>query len=125
MPENTPDETPIDLAPIMQQQELDQLAEANKAGFAELASMNAQADPSGLIHLRIEILAEMMFGDGPGMLQFKLRFERKVAEVLQELLPQVRKARLAAPPQQFSPQSLQQMAKAKGLFDGNGNPVRR
>jgi hypothetical protein len=126
MPENPPsDETPIDLAKIMQQQEVDRLVEANKAGFAELASMGAQVDAGGLLNLRIEILAEMMFGDGPGMVQFKLRFERKVAEVLEDLRGQVRKAQLGAAAQQFSPQQIRQMAKSQGLLDGNGNPVRR
>ena len=59
------------------QQELDRLTEANKAGFAELAAMGAQVDPAGLLNLRIEILAEMVLGNGPGMVQFRLRFERR------------------------------------------------
>ena len=105
-------------------QELDQLMEANKAGFAELARMGAQVDSAGLINLRIEILAEMAFGNGPGLVQFRLRFERKIAEVLEDLRGQVRKAQLTAGAQ-ASPQQVKQMAKAQGLLGPDGNPVRR
>lgn len=106
-------------------QQVDQLVEANKAGFAEIAAMGAQVDPASLIHLRIEILAELVFGTGPGMIQFRLRFERKVAEVLEDLRGQIRKAQLAAGAQ-ASPQQVKQMAAAQGiLLDKNGNPLRR
>ena len=106
------------------QQELDRLTEANKAGFAELAAMGAQVDPAGLLNLRIEILAELVLGNGPGMVQFRLRFERKVAEVLEDLRGQVRQARLAAG-RAVSPQQVRQMAAAQGLLGPDGQPVRR
>ena len=86
--------------------------------------MGAQVDAAGLLNLRIDILAEMAFGNGPGMLQFRLRFERKVAEVLEDLRGQVRKAQLASAAQ-ASPQQVQQMARAQGLLGPDGNPVRR
>ena len=98
--------------------ELNRLIEANKAGFAELAAMGAQVDGAGLLNLRIDILAEMVLGTGPGMIQFRLRFESKVAEVLEELRGQVRKAQLAAGPAQFSPQQVQQMARGAGPAGG-------
>ncbi len=94
---------------------LNRLIEANKAGFAELAAMGAQVDGAGLLNLRIDILAEMVLGTGPGILQFRLRFESKVAEVLEELRGQVRKAQLAAAAQ-ASPQQVKQMAAAQGLL---------
>jgi hypothetical protein len=81
-------------------------------------------NPVTLLHLRIETLAEMALGNGPGMLQFRLRFERKVAEVLKEIRGQVRKAQLASGAQ-ASPQQLQQMAQAQGLLGPDGKPVRR
>jgi hypothetical protein len=100
------------------------LIESNKAGFAELARQGAQVDPVGLLSLRIETLAEMTLGNGPGMVQFRLRFERRVAEVLEELRGQVRKAQLAAGVQ-ASPQQVKQMAKAQGLLGPDGNPIGR
>jgi len=104
--------------------EVARLIESNKAGFRELAMGGAQVNPADLLLMRIEVLAEMMFGKGPGMTQFRLRFERRVAEVLEELRGQVRKAQLAAAAQ-ASPQQLQQMAKAQGLLGPDGKPIGR
>jgi hypothetical protein len=106
------------------QQHLDELIEANKAGFTDLARQGAQVDPGMLLNLRIEVLAEMAFGDGPGMLEFRLRFERKIAEVIREIRGQVRKAQLAAGAQ-ASPEQLRQMARAQGLLGPDGKPARR
>lgn len=106
------------------QRELDRLVEDNKAGFAELARQGAQVDAVGLLNLRIDTLAEMALGNGAGLLQFKLRFERKIDEILQELRGQVRRAQIASAAQ-ASPQQVQQMARAQGLLGPDGNPVRR
>ena len=104
--------------------ELERLMEDNKAGFAELARQGAQVDAAGLLNLRIDTLAEMALGNGPGILQFRLRFESKIAEVLEELRGQVRKAQLASAAQ-ASPQQVKQMAAAQGLLGPDGQPIRR
>ena len=106
------------------EKELERLMEDNKAGFAELARQGAQVDAVGLLNLRIDTLAEMALGNGAGLLQFRLRFERKLDGILQELRGQVRRAQLAAAAQ-ASPQQVQQMARAQGLLGPDGNPVRR
>lgn len=106
------------------EKELERLVEDNKAGFAELARQGAQVDAVGLLNLRIDTLAEMALGNGPGLVQFRLRFERKLDEILQELRGQVRKAKLASAAQ-ASPQQVKQMAAAQGLLGPDGTPIRR
>jgi hypothetical protein len=108
------------------QQELDRLIADNKAGFTEIARMGAQVDPGGLLNLRIDTLAEMAFGGpgSPGMTEFGLRFERKVALAIEEIRGQVRKAQLAAGAN-ISPQQVRQMAQQQGLLGPDGNPVKR
>ena len=105
-------------------QELDRLVEANKAGFAELARQGAQVDAVGLLNLRIDTLAEMALGNGPGLVQFRLRFERKLEGILLDLRGQIRKAQLASAAQ-ASPQQVKQMAAAQGLLGPDGQPLRR
>jgi hypothetical protein len=109
------------LSPL--RQELDLLIEANKAGLTELARQGAQVDPAGLLSLRIDTLAELVLSE-PGMLQFQLRFERKVSQVIEEIRGQVRKAQLAAGAQ-VSPQQMKQMAQQQGLLGPDGQPFRR
>jgi hypothetical protein len=96
--------------------EVDALIKQNQAGFAELARMGAGIDPADLLNLRIFTLAQLILSE-PGLLQFQLRFEQKVAEALEEIKGQARKARLAATPAQA-----QQVA--SGLLGPNGRPVR-
>ena len=106
--------------------ELTQLMNANKAGVAEVASMGAQIDPGSLLNGRIQVLAEMIFGgtDTPGMVEFQLRFERLVAQALEEIRGQARKAQLAAGAR-IPPSQVRQMAQQQGLLGPDGNPVRR
>ena len=111
---------------ITAQEELAQLIEANKAGFAEIASMGAQVDPGSLLNGRINVLAEMIFGGSgsPGFLEFQLRFERMVSQQLEEIRGQVRKAQLAAGAR-IPPSQVRQMAQQQGLLGPDGNPIRR
>lgn len=104
--------------------ELDQLMESNKAGFSELARQGVQLNEAMLLHLRIETLAELVFGSGPGMVQFKLAFERQVSQVLEEARRQARKAQLAAGAN-VPPEQMKQMARAQGLLGPDGQPARR
>lgn len=106
--------------------ELTRLLASNKAGFAEIASMGAQVDGGSLLNGRINTLAEMIFGgaDSPGMLEFRLRFERLVAEAIEEMRGQVRKAQLAAGAH-IPPQQVRQMAQQQGLLGPDGQPIRR
>jgi hypothetical protein len=104
-------------------QEVDALIEKNKAGFAELARMGAGIDPANLLNLRIFTLAQLILSE-PGLLQFQLRFEQKVAEALQEIRGQIRMAQLAAGAQ-ASPQQVRQMAAAQGLLGPDGKPIQR
>lgn len=112
--------------PVPPQEELARLLAANKAGFAEIASMGAQVDGGSLLNGRIQVLAEMIFGgaDTPGMLEFQLRFERLVAQAIEEMRGQVRKAQLAAGAR-IPPSQVRQMAQQQGLLGPDGNPVRR
>jgi hypothetical protein len=107
------------------QQELDRLIAANQAGFTDLARQGAQVDPGALLNLRINVLAEMIFGvGGPGMTEFGLRFERALAGAIEEIRGQVRKAQLAAGAN-VPPQQVRQMAQQQGLLGPDGNPIRR
>ena len=111
--------------PVTPQQELDQLMESNQAVFLELTRMGVQVNVGDLLNVRIHTLAEVLFGEnGPGMVEFQLRFERKVATILAELTAEARKARIAAGAQ-VSPEQVQQMARAQGLLGPDGNPIRR
>ena len=107
------------------QQELVRLDKENQAGFTELASMGAQVDPGSLLVGRINVLAEMVFGgaDSPGMLEFKMRFARLVAQSLEEIRGQARKAQLAAGAH-IPPAQVRQMAQQQGLLGPDGQPIR-
>lgn len=110
--------------PLTPQQELAKLMESNKAGFVQLAQMGVRAEIGDLLNVRIHTLAELLFGNGPQMLEFQLRFERKVSAILTEMTAEARKARLAA--NAMVPASeVQKMAKAQGLLGPDGNPIRR
>jgi hypothetical protein len=108
------------------QQELDRLIEDNKAGFTEIARMGAQVDQAGLLNMRIETLAELVLGPpgSPGMIEFGLRFERKVALAIADIRGQVRKAQLASGAN-ASPEQVRQMAKQQGLLGPDGKPIKR
>lgn len=113
--------------PLTPAEERDRLIEQNRAGFAEISRMGAQVDPGGLLNARIDILAQMIFGglESSGYVEFQLRFERVVAEQLERIRGEVRKAQLAAGPAQFSPQQVRQMAQQQGLLGPNGKPLKR
>jgi hypothetical protein len=103
------------------QQEVDSLIEANKAAFSDLARQGVQPDQMSLINMRIDTLAKLVLSE-PGFLQFRLRFEQNVAEALEQVRGEVRKAQLAAGAQ-ASPQEVRQMARASGLLGPDGKPL--
>lgn len=102
--------------------ELEQLNAANKARVMALGRMGAQLDPSSVLSLRIDVLAEQVFGkDSAALLEYKLVFQRRLADALRELEGQVRQAQLAAGAH-VSQRDVQAMAKATGLLPPNGRP---
>jgi hypothetical protein len=111
------------LVPGALAEEAERLIAENKTALANLARQGAQIDPASLLNLRIDTLAELVLSE-PGMLQFRLRFEQRVAEAINEIRAQLRTAQLAAGAY-VPPRQVDQMARAQGLLGPDGQPARR
>src|SRR5215472_496480 len=82
--------------------ELELLSRQNKTRLMALVNQGVNVDPSSVLALRIDLLAELVLNEH-GLLTYKLRTQCKLAESLRELSGQVNKARIAAAAQ-ASPQ---------------------
>lgn len=103
--------------------ELEGLNTANKARLQALSRQGVQIDPASVLSLRIDTLAQMVFGeDSPRLIEYKLSVQRQLAEALRELEGEVRKAQFAAAGQ-MTPGQMKQMARVNGLLGPDGNPL--
>ena len=103
--------------------ELEQLNDGNKARLLALGRLGAQIDPASVISLRVDVLAEQVFGkDSAAMLQYKLTVQRNLAKALKQLEEKARQVQMAASAL-ATPDQLRAMARANGLLGRDGKPL--
>jgi hypothetical protein len=123
MPDSISDDKVYPSEPRPLVAETERLRAANEASIKALALQRIQVDPGWALMRRIDLLAEMTLGKGPGVEQFDLRYQRMLASELERISAEAPKAMLAAAAQ-ASPQQVQQMAAAQGLLGPDGQPIR-
>lgn len=103
--------------------ELEELNAQNQGRLRALTQGGVQIEPLSMLSLRIDTLAQMVFGeDSPLLLEYKLRVQKQLAGALRELSGEIRKAQFGLGAQ-ATPQQLEQLARATGLLGPDGRPL--